>query len=716
MIDPYMQVMSATADVAGAPVEVRVVYRPRQRSFARRHLQAGVGAIETFSKLFVPYPWSIMTVIDPPPEAMGAGGMEYPTLVTSGADNVLMRPGIRVPEFVTVHEIGHNWFQGILASNEAREAWLDEGVNEWADALVMASLYGEKQSAIDWDGWKAEDLRLRRAIDPDLGALPSAIASTAATFPDSAAYASATYTKTAVALRTLAQAVIDHEQPRFVAAMRRYATDWAFRHPTGADLWASLEATLGEDLDWFVQPAFQHPGGVDFAVRTAELPAQPPAARRLRRGLGPAHRGRRPQPDHRRLPVPGGDREPRHDPGAGDDRGALPGRHPRAPHLEPPRQQPLAGVRGRAVVADRAGDDRSRRPGAAGRSSPRRSRPHRRRSPRDVAGHRAGHGVDPGAHAGGGAVTVGRIRLGDMLRAGGRAVSQYTGTVLAVYLVQLVAAGIAGFAILSVLSNAFSDRMLFDQAVDGDLVSLLIDDPQRAGGGRRGDVDRARRGGRVDGVELVLHRRRAGGVDRAAPGPARHRALLRRRRRVARSWCSRAWAWCRCLLQPSRRWSRCRMGVGYLAERIATAITVGELIGPLGLGLGPAALLHVLASTCDRLRAGRADLAPADPRHARRAARGDPRGGVPGAAAGGAAPRRRVLARLRAGVAAVSLWLAKDRAMLGTSGALALFAIRQAVTLVRTALKFALLAGQVELTGTRPPPPRTVARVETRDR
>ena len=272
MIDPHVEVMTATAQVDGTPVEVRVVHRARQRGFARRHLQAAVGAVETFSKLFVPYPWSVMTVVDPPTDAMAAGGMEYPTLVTTSGDNVLMRPGIRVPEFVTIHEIGHNWFQGILASNEFREAWLDEGVNEWADTLVMKHLYGEDQSAIAWAGWKADSLPLRRALSSELGTIPSAVATTAAVFPDDAAYGDASYTKTAAALATL-QAVIDHEQPRFVAAMRRYATDWAFRHPTGADLWASLEATLGEDLDWFVQPAFQHPGGVDFAVRTASCRA-----------------------------------------------------------------------------------------------------------------------------------------------------------------------------------------------------------------------------------------------------------------------------------------------------------------------------------------------------------------------------------------------------------------------------------------------------------
>jgi hypothetical protein len=309
MADPFMEVMSGQAKLEDGTVEVRVLYRPEQKEYAKRHLDAAVGAITKFSSMFTPYPWPIMTVVDPPVvAAAAAGGMEYPTLVTTAGDTVFARPGMRLPEFVTVHEIGHNWFQGMLASNEPVEAWLDEGVNDWADAKVMASLYGEKQSAIDWDGWKAEDLRLRRAIDPDLGALPSAIASTAATFPDSAAYASATYTKTAVALRTLAH-VIDQDGARFAAAMQRYAETWAFKHPTGADLFASLEATLGEDLDWFVQPAFQHPGGVDFAVRTADCQAQPPAARRLRRGRGPAHRGRRPQPDHRRLPVPGGDRE-----------------------------------------------------------------------------------------------------------------------------------------------------------------------------------------------------------------------------------------------------------------------------------------------------------------------------------------------------------------------------------------------------------------------
>ena len=89
------------AKVEDGDVEVRVYARPEQSEFARRHLEAAIGAIEKFSALFVPYPWPIMTVIDPPVDAMvGAGGMEYPTFVTTAGDSVFTRPGMRLPEFV----------------------------------------------------------------------------------------------------------------------------------------------------------------------------------------------------------------------------------------------------------------------------------------------------------------------------------------------------------------------------------------------------------------------------------------------------------------------------------------------------------------------------------------------------------------------------------------------------------------------------------------
>ena len=267
MADPYMQVIEGTAKVEGGEVAVRVYHRPEQREFARRHLAAGIGAVETFSELFVPYPWPVMTIIDPPVGAEGAGGMEYPTLVTTAGDGWYSRPGVRLPEYVTIHEVGHNWFQGILASNEIDEAWLDEGVNDWADGEVIARLYGERGGIVDWMGITVEMNRLRRLVTSPIASLPVPIASASWAFVDGEAYAEATYTKTALALKTLENLV---GRDAFLAAMKQYAESWAWKHPTGRDFFAAISGALDRDLAWFWGPVFHGTGAADYAVRTAE--------------------------------------------------------------------------------------------------------------------------------------------------------------------------------------------------------------------------------------------------------------------------------------------------------------------------------------------------------------------------------------------------------------------------------------------------------------
>ena len=267
MADPFMDVMSGQAKLDDGTVEVRVYYRPEQKDFAKRHLQAAVGAVEKFSTWFAPYPWPLLTVIDPPVDAAGgAGGMEYPTLVTTAGDTAIARPGMRLPEYVTVHEVGHNWFQGLLASDEPTEAWLDEGVNEWADARAMNELYGARTSGVDWMGWQAEISGLRRAVADDPASLPSPIATAAYAFVDPGAYAAASYTSTLLALETLEHTV---GSAKFAASMKVYAKTFAFKHPTGNDLFATLGRELGQDLTWFFGPVFHEVGGLDLAIRSA---------------------------------------------------------------------------------------------------------------------------------------------------------------------------------------------------------------------------------------------------------------------------------------------------------------------------------------------------------------------------------------------------------------------------------------------------------------
>lgn len=276
MADPYMEMMNRQVLVAGGgAVDVRVYYRPEQEDFARRHLDAATATIIRFSEWFVPYPWAVMSVIDPPPEAAaGAGGMEYPTFVTTAGDSWWARPGMRIPEYTTVHEVGHNWFQGILASNEPIEAWLDEGVNSWADANVMADVYGSRANGIDWMGWQADLSALMYAVFDDPTSIPSPIAAAAYAFVDDDAYAAATYGSTQRALQTLENTF---GPKKFRAAMKKYAETWAFKHPTGKDLFDTLSVELGQNLDWFFGPVFEHVGGMRLAVRTATCrKAHPP--------------------------------------------------------------------------------------------------------------------------------------------------------------------------------------------------------------------------------------------------------------------------------------------------------------------------------------------------------------------------------------------------------------------------------------------------------
>lgn len=289
--DPFLGTIQGFATVPDGKVLVRVYYRPGQNEFAQRHLAAGIAAVEHLSTLLFPYPYSVLTIIDPPPEAAdGAGGMEYPTLVTTEGDHALMRPGLRLPEFVTIHEVGHQWFGGMLASNEAEEAWLDEGVNEWAVAQVMEARYGVLTSAVNWRGIQAQLIALRRALSPNPRHAPLPAATAAARFPNNTMYAEASYETPLFTLATL-EGLVGSAAMR--AAMRAYAQRFAFTHPTGEDFFVSMQRALG-DYDWLLRSALSHGEGIDISLEDLQCspllaPATTPDADRLPTGARRCH-------------------------------------------------------------------------------------------------------------------------------------------------------------------------------------------------------------------------------------------------------------------------------------------------------------------------------------------------------------------------------------------------------------------------------------------
>ncbi|KZC19863.1 MULTISPECIES: M1 family metallopeptidase [Rhodanobacter] len=232
----------------GSPkVDVRVIYPAEYAASAGPVLKATTDSLTYFSNSLGAYPYQTVTAVVPPYNASEAGGMEYPTFFT--ADGFAkVEPGTLTQyaiDFVTIHEFGHGYFYGLLASNEFEEPMLDEGMNEyWDGRMTRAS--GEKiVLASGWmkrlgitpamTGFEAERLSAGLHQPPDpLGA-------NAWDRLSSSSYGTV-YSRTATAMHDLEERL---GTPVLERAMHAYYRRWRFRHPSTADLRATLAEVSG---------------------------------------------------------------------------------------------------------------------------------------------------------------------------------------------------------------------------------------------------------------------------------------------------------------------------------------------------------------------------------------------------------------------------------------------------------------------------------------
>jgi hypothetical protein len=260
-------------------VRVRLLLQPHHEFQAERHLRALRAAIERYEAWFGPYPYPVLTVVDPGPGAFAAGGMEYPMLITGGT-TWWMPEGLRWPELVMVHEYGHQYWYAVVANDEVREAWLDEGLNSYVEGLVMDEEYGARASYVDWFGLRVDATALHRYRYLRAPAF-DAIATPAHRVLDGSSYTSTAYAKTALALVTLERLLGGH---RLRDALGEYYREWSYRHPTGADFRRAMERSSGENLERFFRQTFEETGLLDYAVARLDVREEAP----LRgRGVGP---------------------------------------------------------------------------------------------------------------------------------------------------------------------------------------------------------------------------------------------------------------------------------------------------------------------------------------------------------------------------------------------------------------------------------------------
>ena len=271
--------ISEPFDVAGLPpVTIRLLLQPEHRAQADRHFAATRAALQHFGTWFGAYPYDHLTVVDPVtivnPRAQGgsAGGMEYPTLFTAGTRKLAPRH-VPQPEDVTIHEAGHQFWHGIVATNEVDHAWMDEALTTYATARVIdAAFPGRFVSQTRYFGgfvpWTWRDIRWSREVHGDRLAFylrtpgwdpPARL--TWQYWPGTAV--STTYVKSALWLHTLERLLGWDTMRRGLA---EYFARGAFRHPDPAEFFDSLAQASGQDLTWFVDAVYRSASTFDYAV------------------------------------------------------------------------------------------------------------------------------------------------------------------------------------------------------------------------------------------------------------------------------------------------------------------------------------------------------------------------------------------------------------------------------------------------------------------
>ena len=148
------------------PVDMRLMLQPEHAAQASRHFDSTRAALRQYGEWFGAYPYGHITIVDPVWRSE-TEGMEYPTLFTAGTSWLMPRNDMFLEEG-TIHEAGHQWWYGIVGTNEFEDAWMDEGINQYANARVMAEEFPDGRQVLRFFGgfvpWVLEDVRWDRAI------------------------------------------------------------------------------------------------------------------------------------------------------------------------------------------------------------------------------------------------------------------------------------------------------------------------------------------------------------------------------------------------------------------------------------------------------------------------------------------------------------------------------------------------------------------------
>lgn len=238
---------------AGVPgVRVKLYLDPAHEDLKERYFYAAKVALANFSEWYGRYPYSTLSIVVPPASGNGAGGMEYPTLVTAfGARSD--SPDVDELERTVIHEIAHQFFYGMIASNEFEEAWLDEAFASYAEDKLMEKEFGVAPNL---------------PIQSTLISAPQSLTQPAWAYGSSDGYTRNVYYRGKLILLDIERQVGSKTMKRI---LNTYSYKYRFKHPATADFQRIVEQVTGRSWKTYFNQYVFDDKMADFSVDSIRI-------------------------------------------------------------------------------------------------------------------------------------------------------------------------------------------------------------------------------------------------------------------------------------------------------------------------------------------------------------------------------------------------------------------------------------------------------------
>ncbi len=220
--------------------------------YSRYSTKAVAHTLEVYSRYSIPYPYPVAISVE------AANGMEYPMICfnygRAEEDGTYTERAKKGAISVIIHEVGHNYFPMIINSDERQWTWMDEGINTFVQFLA------ESEFDNNYNGRRGPAHKITGYMSSD----PNRLEPIMTNSENIVQFGPNAYGKPATGLNILRETIMGREL--FDMAFKEYCERWAFKHPTPADFFRTMEDASGVDLDWFWRGWFYSIENVDIAL------------------------------------------------------------------------------------------------------------------------------------------------------------------------------------------------------------------------------------------------------------------------------------------------------------------------------------------------------------------------------------------------------------------------------------------------------------------